>query len=84
VLHISFACKVFLDHPQKNIWVSWRGSQPSLVRVSNKTKIKKAKLGLIKTRLDCFFFFLRMIKVKRCNRTSKEKKKKKILTKKRY
>jgi hypothetical protein len=32
-------CKVFLDHPQKKVWVSWRGSQPSPVRVSNKTKI---------------------------------------------
>jgi hypothetical protein len=39
LLHISFACKVFLDHPQKKVWVSWRGSQPSPVRVSNKTKI---------------------------------------------
>jgi hypothetical protein len=38
VLHVTFACKVFLDHPKKN-WVSWRGSQPSPVRVSNKTKI---------------------------------------------
>jgi hypothetical protein len=51
VLHVSFACEVFLDHPQKNIWVSWRGSQPSPVRVS-KNKNLKEKLGLIKTRLD--------------------------------
>jgi hypothetical protein len=39
VLHVSFTCKVFLDHPQKKVWVSWRGRQPSPVRVSDKTKI---------------------------------------------
>jgi hypothetical protein len=52
VLHVSFACKVFLDHSQKKVWVSWRGSQPSPVRVSKNKNLKKEKLGLIKTRLD--------------------------------
>jgi hypothetical protein len=41
VLHVSFACKVFLDHPQKKVWVSWRGSQLSPVRVSKNKKSKK-------------------------------------------
>jgi hypothetical protein len=40
---------------QKKVWVSWRGSQPSPVRVSKNKNLKKEKLGLIKTRLDCFF-----------------------------
>jgi hypothetical protein len=57
VLHVSFACKVFLDHPQKKVWVSWRGSQPSPVRVSKNKHLKKEKLGLIKIRLDDFFLF---------------------------
>jgi hypothetical protein len=52
VLYVSFAGKVFLDHPQKKVWVSWRGSQPSPVRVSKNKNLKKEKLGLIKTRLD--------------------------------
>jgi hypothetical protein len=49
--------KVFLDHPQKKVWVSWRGSQPSPVRFSKNKNLTKEKLGLIKTRLDCFFLF---------------------------
>jgi hypothetical protein len=52
VLHVSFACKVFLDHPQKKVWVSWRGSQPSPVRVRKNKNLAKEKLGLIKIRLD--------------------------------
>jgi hypothetical protein len=44
VLHVSFACKVFLDHPQKKVWVSWRGSQPSPVRVSKNKESKKRKI----------------------------------------
>jgi hypothetical protein len=53
VLHVSLACKVFLDHPQ-NFRVCWRGSRPSPVRVSNKQNIYKnkktnlRKLGLVK------------------------------------
>jgi hypothetical protein len=48
VLHVIFACKIFPDHPQKKVWVSWRGSQPSPVRVSKNKKSKKEKLGFIK------------------------------------
>jgi hypothetical protein len=48
VLHVSFACKVFLDHPQKKVRVSWRGSQPSPIRVSKNKNLTKEKLGLIK------------------------------------
>jgi hypothetical protein len=54
VLHLSLACKVFLDNPQ-NFRFCWRGSLPSPVRVSNKQNIYKMKiktnlrkLGLIK------------------------------------
>jgi hypothetical protein len=43
VLHVTFACKVFLDHPQKSLGF-WRGSQPSPVRVSDKTKNLKRKI----------------------------------------
>jgi hypothetical protein len=42
VLHVSIACKVFIDHPQ-NYQVCWRGSRPSPVRVSNKENIYKMK-----------------------------------------
>jgi hypothetical protein len=40
VLHVSLACKIFLDHPQ-NFWVSWRSSHLSPFRVSNKKSKKK-------------------------------------------
>jgi hypothetical protein len=62
VLHVSFACKVFLDHPQ-NFRVCWKGSRPSTVRVRNiyKDKIKTniRKLGLVK---NYIILILRMIK----------------------
>jgi hypothetical protein len=49
VLHVSVACKVFLDYPQ-NYQVCWRGSHPSPVRVSDKQNVQKnlRKLGLDK------------------------------------
>jgi hypothetical protein len=60
VLHVSLACKVFLDHPQ-NYGVFWRGSHPSPARVSNKQdmqkleiKNKSIKTRVRKTRLDLF------------------------------
>jgi hypothetical protein len=43
VLHVSLACKVFLDHPQ-NYLVCWRGSRPSPVRVSDKQNMQKQKV----------------------------------------
>jgi hypothetical protein len=53
VLHVSLACKVFLDHPQ-NYRVCWRGSRLSPVRVSDKQKIlkRKIKTNLRKLGLD--------------------------------
>jgi hypothetical protein len=42
VLHVSLACKVFLDHPQ-NYRLCWRGSRPSPVKVINKQNIYKTK-----------------------------------------
>jgi hypothetical protein len=50
VLHVSLACKVFLDHPQ-NYRVCWRGSRPSPVRVSDKQnmQIRKSKNKSMKT-----------------------------------
>jgi hypothetical protein len=58
----------------KNIWVTWRGSQPFPVRVSKNKNLTKEKSGLIKNYIRfIFFFFLRMVEVKRCKRKSKEK-----------
>jgi hypothetical protein len=57
----------------KKVWISWRGSQPSPVRVSNKTKNLKRNVGVNQNEVRLIFFFLRMIKVKRCKRKSKEK-----------
>jgi hypothetical protein len=38
VLHVSFACKVFLDHPQKKVW--FLGEVPNHLRLGlAKTKI---------------------------------------------
>jgi hypothetical protein len=60
VLHVSLACKVFLDHPQ-NYRVCWRGSRASPVRVSNKQSMQKLegknksmKTRVRQTRLDLF------------------------------
>jgi hypothetical protein len=63
--HITFACKIFLDHPQC--------SGPSLIWLAiNKLYTKsKIKLGFSKT-LD-YFFVLRMIKIKRCKRKIERK-----------
>jgi hypothetical protein len=55
VLHVSFACKVFLDYPQKKVWVSWRGSQPCPVRVS-KNKILKRKIRVNQNEIRLIFF----------------------------
>jgi hypothetical protein len=41
----------------KKVWVSWRGSQASPVRVSKNKNLTKEKSGLIKTRLNRFFIF---------------------------
>jgi hypothetical protein len=38
------SCKVFLDHPQKKVWVSWRGSQPSPVGFSKNKNLTKENL----------------------------------------
>jgi hypothetical protein len=43
VLHVSLACKDFLDHSQ-NYRVCWRGSYPSPFRVSNKQNIYEMKI----------------------------------------
>jgi hypothetical protein len=36
VLHVTFACKLFLDRPQYICFLCWRCSHPSPIRVSNK------------------------------------------------
>jgi hypothetical protein len=43
MLHVSLACKFFLDHPQ-NYRVCWRGSRPSPIRVSDKQNKQKQKI----------------------------------------
>jgi hypothetical protein len=52
VLHISFACKVFLDHPQKIFGFLREVANHLRLGLAIKQKSKKEKLELIKTRLD--------------------------------
>jgi hypothetical protein len=70
VLHATFACKIFLDHPQNICF--FVGDAPVHLRLGlaiNKIYTKAKKIGLSKT-LYCFF---RMIKIKRCKRKIKRK-----------
>jgi hypothetical protein len=52
VLHVSFACEVFLDHPQKKFGFLGEVANHLRLGLVIKQKSKKEKLGLIKTKLD--------------------------------
>jgi hypothetical protein len=76
VLHVSLACKVFLDHPQ-NYRFCWRGSPRSPIRVSDKQNIhetknknKSKKTRVRQTRLDWFWGWS---KVSRCKNKNQKK-----------
>jgi hypothetical protein len=71
MLRVSLDCKVFLDHPQ-NYRVCWRGSCPSLVRVSDKQNIqnKPEKTRVRQNRLD---WFRGWSKVSRCKKKDQKK-----------
>jgi hypothetical protein len=59
-----------IKHPPRAIKERWQ-NQPCRQKV--RVEKTKEKLGLIKNKIRLIFFFLRMTKVKRCKRKSKEK-----------